>query len=135
MILVKSSAKFFWVVMAFWFVTHPQEAETANAVCAGNACVQDTVSTQPTRDEWLAKDKTQHFVVSALLAGFGFAILREPLGRSEKQSFYFSGGVVLSVGIGKELYDLKKPKGHASFKDLAADILGIGITLFLIKTI
>jgi putative lipoprotein len=102
---------------------------------AQHSAQQDSLRAQPARDEWFAEDKAQHFLVSAFLTGFGFVVFRERLDRSENQSLYFSGAAALSLGLGKELYDLKRPKGRASFKDLVADILGIGITLFLIKTI
>ena len=121
--------------MILLIVTAAVEVRAARPVSSPAVCPQDSIASPVVRDAWLAQDKAQHFVVSALLAGFGFAILREPLQRSEKQSFYLSGGLALSIGIGKEVSDLKKPKGHASFKDLVADFLGIGITLLLIKTI
>ncbi len=96
---------------------------------------QDSLRPQVVHDKWFAEDKAQHFLVSAFLTGLGFVVWREGLDRSENQSLYFSGAATLGLGLGKELYDLKKPKGRASFKDLVADVLGIGITMFLIKTI
>lgn len=102
---------------------------------AQHSAQQDSLRAPPVRDEWFAEDKAQHFFVSAFLTGLGFVVWREGLDRPENHSLYFSGAATLSLGLGKELYDFKKPNGRASFKDLVADVLGIGFTLLLIKTI
>jgi uncharacterized protein YfiM (DUF2279 family) len=107
----------------------------APTVAAPNSVKQDSVHTQALRDEWLSEDKFQHFFVSAFLTGLGFAVWREGLDRGENQSLAISGGMTLSIGVGKELLDLKRPKGHASLKDFVADVLGIGITIFLIEVL
>ncbi|MFQ5769904.1 MAG: hypothetical protein ACE5HX_05175 [bacterium] len=85
------------------------------------------------KDSWFGKDKIQHFFASAILTSFGFFIMREPLDSSENNALYFGSGVSLSFGVGKEIYDWKSKKGHASYKDLVADILGIGFTVLIFK--
>lgn len=45
----------------------------------------------------------------------------------------FGSSVPLGFGVGKEIYDRKSKKGHASFKDLVADILGIGLAALIIE--
>ncbi|MFQ5752684.1 MAG: hypothetical protein ACE5HI_11870 [bacterium] len=87
------------------------------------------------KDPWLGEDKIQHFFASAFITGFGFLIMREPLDSSKNNSIYFGSGVSISLGIGKEIYDWRSKKGHASYKDLIADILGIGCAVLIIKII
>ena len=87
------------------------------------------------KDRWLGEDKLQHFFVSAFLTGVGYLIVREPLRTSENRSVYYGSGFSFSVGLGKEIYDLQSKKGHPSFKDIVADLLGIGVAVLLIKTL
>lgn len=85
------------------------------------------------KDAWLGADKFKHFLVSALLTGFGYVTLREPLDASEEASVFGGGGFALGVGLGKEVYDWKSRKGQPSYKDLVADLLGIGFAIFLFR--
>lgn len=87
------------------------------------------------KDSWLGEDKIQHFFAAAFVTGSAFLLMREPLDSSENNSLYFGSGVSLGLGIGKEIYDWKSEKGQASYKDLGADILGIGFAVVLIKII
>jgi putative lipoprotein len=85
------------------------------------------------KDPWFGSDKVQHFFASAVLTSFGFFIMREPLDSSENNALYFGSGFSLSFGVGKEIYDWKSKKGNASYKDLVADILGIGFAVLIFK--
>ena len=85
------------------------------------------------RDSWLGEDKIEHLFVSAMIAGFGFFAMREPIGCSENISLLVAASVATGAGIGKEYYDSQRQRGVASDKDLVADILGMGILIFLIK--
>ena len=87
------------------------------------------------KDRWLAEDKFQHFFVSAFLTGVGYLIMREPLETSENRSVYYGSGFSFSLGVGKEISDSRNKKNHACFKDLVANMLGIGFTVLLIKTL
>ncbi|MFQ5601640.1 MAG: hypothetical protein ACE5HS_00060 [bacterium] len=91
---------------------------------------QDT--TQKT-DAYFGKDKIQHFLASAFITGLGFAVMREPFDASQKESLFVGGGAAFTLGLSKEIYDWKGKKGHASYKDLIADILGIGLAVLIIK--
>ena len=76
---------------------------------------------------WTAADKELHFAGSLAIA----SSIRVT-GRSEGQSFT----AAVSVGVLKELYDATlKPsaKKGASWKDLAADILGAAAGVLLIR--
>ena len=82
-------------------------------------------------DKWFAKDKAEHLVVSAFLAGVSCSIFRDFYRNGEESSIYFSAGLTLSLGLGKEFYDRRTPLGKFSYKDLAADVLGIGLGLWI----
>ncbi|MCK4224034.1 MAG: hypothetical protein KAX39_02560 [candidate division Zixibacteria bacterium] len=82
-------------------------------------------------DKWFAWDKAEHLGVSAFLSGVSYSIFRDFYYNKEKSSVYFSATLTFSLGLGKEFYDKKTPKGRFSYKDLAADILGIGLGLWI----
>ncbi|MFQ5708181.1 MAG: hypothetical protein ACE5HO_12060 [bacterium] len=84
-------------------------------------------------DRWLGHDKVKHFLASAFITGAGFLLMHDPLDWSENDAVYGSSALSFSVGLSKELYDWKSKKGQASFKDLFADLLGLGFAVFLIK--
>lgn len=79
------------------------------------------------RDLWLAKDKADHLVVSALLTGLGYYATRQELNFSEARSRNLAPAFSLSLGLAKELRDRRRPGGFFSFKDLGADLLGCGL--------
>ena len=82
-------------------------------------------------DEWVAWDKVEHLGVSAFLSGVSYSIFRDFYYNKKESSIYFSATLTLGAGLGKEFYDKKTPKGRFSYKDLVADILGIGLGLLI----
>ena len=60
-------------------------------------------------------DKYKHVVVSAIIA----VVLNLFL------PWWAAGLVALAIGVGKEVYDKVSGKGHAEWKDLIADCIGI----------
>jgi putative lipoprotein len=77
-------------------------------------------------DPWLGKDKFLHFTVSAGIAFGSYYLYREELNNNETGSYYFSGGITISIGALKEFYDAKHPESQtASWKDMTADFLGM----------
>lgn len=97
-------------------------------------CWADSLSSSDTlkvSDRWFAKDKVEHLGVSAFLSGVSYSIFRDFYNNDEKSSIYFSAAFTFGAGLGKEFYDLRTPQGTFSFKDLAADILGIGLGLWI----
>ena len=84
-------------------------------------------------DRWFAKDKADHFVTSAFLTGMGYYASRQELDYSLSASKNVGIGFSLSLGIAKEIYDGTSQRGIASWKDLVADILGIGFGYLLIS--
>jgi uncharacterized protein YfiM (DUF2279 family) len=85
------------------------------------------------KDKWLAKDKVDHFASSAFLTAFGYYWANVEFDYSHHKATRFAFGFSFSAGTFKEIYDWKSKKGHPSYKDLIADILGIGFGLFILS--
>ncbi|MBN2354974.1 hypothetical protein JXO59_02615 [candidate division KSB1 bacterium] len=79
------------------------------------------------KDQWFARDKADHFMVSAFLTGCAYYAAQKEARLSESAGKNFAVGFSLSLGIFKEVYDGLSGKGNASFKDLGADALGTGL--------
>ncbi len=60
-------------------------------------------------------DKYKHVVVSAIIA----VVLNLFL------PWWVAAILTLAIGVGKEVYDKVSGKGHAEWKDLLADLVGI----------
>ena len=80
-------------------------------------------------DPWFGRDKALHFGASALIASGGYAgtalvtdDVRIRLG--------VGGGLALSAGVGKELWDLSG-HGDASWRDLTWDVVGTATGLMV----
>jgi putative lipoprotein len=73
-------------------------------------------------DGWFGKDKALHFEASAAIAlgGYGGAAL---LSDDVRVRLAVGGGLALSAGVGKELWDLSG-HGDASWRDLTWDAVG-----------
>jgi putative lipoprotein len=73
-------------------------------------------------DPWFGHDKKLHFEVSAALASgsYGAAAL---VTDDRRARLAVGGGFALSLGVGKELWDLSG-HGDASWRDLTWDALG-----------
>ena len=65
----------------------------------------------------LAEDKLRHIIVSAIIAVVLNLIL----------PWWVAGLLTLAIGVGKEVYDKLSGKGHAEWKDLVADVVGVVI--------
>ena len=82
-------------------------------------------------DRWLSTDKLQHLVVSIHLTLLSYKIAHQSYHNTPAISRMESAGLVLSIGLGKEFRDSRKPSGKFSYKDLAADALGIALGLII----
>jgi uncharacterized protein YfiM (DUF2279 family) len=91
----------------------------------------DSSSKQEIPDEWLAWDKAEHLGVSAFLSGVAYSVFHDFYGNDKESSIYFSASLTLGLGLGKEFSDRKRPGGRFSYKDLVADIVGIGLGLLI----
>ena len=75
-------------------------------------------------DPWFGRDKAQHFVVAFLSAGAAGYAARHRWNRGRTRAVRWGFGAALSAGILKEIADIRRPGGRASFRDLAADLAG-----------
>jgi uncharacterized protein YfiM (DUF2279 family) len=87
--------------------------------------------TLKTLDKWIAWDKLEHVGVSAFFSGVFYSIFRDFYYNNRGSSIYFSTALTFSLGLGKEFCDQRTPRKKFSYKDLVADILGIGLGLFI----
>lgn len=85
------------------------------------------------KDGWLANDKAAHFAGSAFITAGGFYFLRQEQDVDRDKSLLLSGSVALVIGIGKEIYDRRRPQHVASWKDVVADVAGIGVALLILR--
>lgn len=83
------------------------------------------------KDKWLGWDKAGHFLISGFLAGSSYSIYHQSFDNDKESSVYFASIFSLSIGVGKEISDMKKPKDRFSYKDLIFDVLGISAGLFI----
>lgn len=75
-------------------------------------------------DRYFAKDKLQHFTLSAFMsAGIGF-VAKNHFDVSEDKALIIGFTASFSLGGLKEVYDSTDPHEHSSIKDLTVDFLG-----------
>lgn len=85
--------------------------------------VTGCATASPQNDSWFGRDKAKHFLTAGLISGAA-AVIADKQGGDSQESFYFAFGTTISLGAGKEVYDLKIRKTGWSWKDLAWDALG-----------
>jgi len=93
---------------------------------------QVELTSAKTPDKWLGEDKLKHFLISGFMTCFTYKFFHDGFNKKKDDSIIFSCGITLSLGIGKEIKDKRRPKGRFSYKDLVFDALGTGIGLFLV---
>jgi len=113
--------KIFLILIFLVFLCTPLAAQV------NHPAKSDTAKSLKPVDKWLAKDKADHFFVSAFLTGFGYYAAKKELHRSEPASQNLAFGFSFSLGVMKEIYDGTSKKGTPSWKDLLADVLGIAM--------
>ncbi len=100
-------------------------------------CPKDTTQVKAAgpaaADSWFAKDKADHFIMSAFLTGLGYYAANKEINKNDPAAKNLAVGFSLSLGVFKEVYDKKSRKGAASWKDLAADLLGVGLGYLIIS--
>ena len=70
-------------------------------------------------------DKLWHFTASFVTVGAGYHLCANRLGLNHRQAVGISLSGTLSLGIGKELLDRYGFRRRFSWKDIAADALGV----------
>jgi len=93
------------------------------------------VTLRSARDPWFGTDKAKHFAASAFVTGVSFLVLHEAADMRRRDAAVSGGVLALAIGIGKETHDGKRRKGRFSFKDLVADVAGIGVAFVLVQTL
>jgi uncharacterized protein YfiM (DUF2279 family) len=81
------------------------------------------------RDPWLGRDKADHALVSAGLVAAQFYLLHQELDLSGNRSRKIAASGTLLIGIAKEIYDGISRRGTPSWKDLLADLAGVGLAI------
>jgi uncharacterized protein YfiM (DUF2279 family) len=76
-------------------------------------------------DRWFAEDKLKHFAASFVLTSLAGGAARAA-GLEHGASVAVGAGVGFSIGVLKEVHDLRNPKATASLRDLAWDAVGVG---------
>jgi len=85
------------------------------------------------RDRWLGKDKINHATASAFLVGAQFYAWHGEKGEAHASSLRAALAGTLVLGVAKEIYDGVSKRGTPSFKDLAADALGMAVAALLLR--
>ncbi|MBN2417676.1 hypothetical protein JXO52_17715 [bacterium] len=78
-------------------------------------------------DRWLGSDKAKHAAASMLLCGAAGWLLHNRFERPRHDSRLAGAVFSLSLGVFKELNDHRSANNRFSWKDLAADFLGVVI--------
>jgi uncharacterized protein YfiM (DUF2279 family) len=86
-----------------------------------------------TSDAWFAKDKAQHFTLSFLSTGALSYLMHAKWNRCRPEGVKWGIGLTLSLGIFKEIRDIRYPKAQASLKDLFADGAGVACGILLLS--
>ena len=84
-------------------------------------------------DPWFGPDKALHFGASALIANVGYADAAMA-SDDVRVRLAVGGGLALTAGVGKELWDLSG-HGDASFRDLTWDVIGTATGLAIAAAI
>jgi len=77
-------------------------------------------------DRWLATDKFWHFSASFATVGAGYHLCANRLSMAEPAPTGLALAGTFTLGLTKEFCDLAGPTRHFSWKDLLADLAGIG---------
>lgn len=83
-----------------------------------------------TTDRWISPDKGYHLVGSMISTTLIGQLSLNGLETTTKKSQVIGAGMTFSLGLVKEFYDARKPQNKFSWKDLAAN--GVGIILGVI---
>jgi uncharacterized protein YfiM (DUF2279 family) len=107
------------------------EDSTENRQGAVGGLIENLGEERRSPDLWAGKDKCKHFLLSGFWSAFGYLLCHRHFEHSEGESSLISGGIVLSLGVTKEIRDGFQPDNRFSYKDLVFDIVGIGCGLFI----
>ena len=117
---------FFFII---WLIINFQPARADIFSPEKDSSVESSSYTN--KDRWLGSDKVAHLTLSLFISAISYKIYHDNYYNDKDSSILFSSGFTLSLGLGKEFYDRKRPNNKFSYKDLIADIIGISLGLVL----
>ena len=85
------------------------------------------------RDSWLAKDKADHLVMSAVAVAAQYYVLHGESEMAHQRSLRMAVASTFAIGLAKEIYDAASGRGVASHKDLIADLAGVVVAAVLLS--
>ena len=100
-----------------------------------NSAAPDSSGLAPKKspdDDWLGKDKFDHAITSAGMVAAQFYFLHQELDVNTAKSRQIAAVSALAAGLAKEIYDQVSRRGTPSWKDLLADVIGVGVAVMLI---
>ena len=83
-------------------------------------------------DQWFSADKGYHVIGSMISTTLIGQISLRSFNNSVKKSRVIGAGTTFTLGLAKEIYDSKSPKNYFSWKDLAANGVGIIIGIIIL---
>jgi len=87
------------------------------------------------QDNWLGEDKAHHFILSFMLTFWGTMQHDLLHHHGSDQAIRAGTGFSFALGLAKEVRDSRIPNNQFSLKDLTADLLGIGLAIWLMNRI
>jgi uncharacterized protein YfiM (DUF2279 family) len=123
----------FLIVKIFIFTSVFFQIENVAGQMAQPALPDSIIRAQNlSQDHWLGKDKLDHAMTSAGLVAAQFYLYHQELDWKASKSRQIAAGSTLMIGIAKEIYDQTSRRGTPSWKDLLADLVGIGVAVILV---
>ncbi|NOX38538.1 MAG: hypothetical protein GXO78_13485 [Calditrichaeota bacterium] len=83
-------------------------------------------------DPWFAPDKGHHFMGSLMMTVFSAQVLQRQFQMEPERSPWVGASIAFSLGLAKEFRDRRRPGNHFCWKDLLADLAGVGVALILL---
>ena len=84
------------------------------------------------RDQWFSPDKGYHVMGSLISTTLVGQISMNDFDNSTEKSQLIGAGTTFTLGLAKEIFDSKSPNNYFSWKDLAANGVGIIVGIILI---
>lgn len=115
-------------IIAYFLVSCPQVKADTLFVAKDDSTIRSSYIKE---DKWLGSDKFAHFTLSLFVSAISYKMYHDNYYNKKNSSILFSSGFTLTLGLGKEFYDSTRPNNKFGYRDLIADVLGIGAGLIL----